>query len=189
MNAFLALVAFSAATQVSAATVFHGDTRRYDDLIVEHSRRNGLDPRLVKAVIAAESQFHPRAVSRAGARGLMQLMPSTAREMGTSPARLHDPEKNIEAGTAYLAVLFRAALRARGMKGVRAKEAPRSVIRKVVAAYNCGPSCLGARKWPAETRAYVRRVLEYHGSNLTWLGRPDEAPPMVAGKRSPRRRA
>lgn len=61
---------------------------------------------LVRAIIRQESAFHPRALSRAGARGLMQVMPANARRLGASPDDLWDPAKNISAGVRLLAVLL-----------------------------------------------------------------------------------
>ncbi|MBI5755893.1 MAG: lytic transglycosylase domain-containing protein [Nitrospirae bacterium] len=78
-----------------------GDFHR---LIVEKSYKYGLDPALVKAVIAVESDFNPKAVSEKGARGLMQLMPMTARELGVY--NLFDPVDNVDGGTRYLKYLL-----------------------------------------------------------------------------------
>src|SRR5260370_7604518 len=92
-----------------------GDERRHVMAArVRESRRTGLDPVLVAAVIHVESHFDPFAVSGVGAYGLMQLMPSTARwlmEKGSEttalrPARLFNPILNIELGTMYLAQLL-----------------------------------------------------------------------------------
>jgi soluble lytic murein transglycosylase len=71
--------------------------------IARHSRQHGLHPALVRAVIKAESDFNPMAVSRAGAVGLMQLMPETARLLGVDPL---DPDQNIDGGTRFLAGLL-----------------------------------------------------------------------------------
>jgi soluble lytic murein transglycosylase-like protein len=69
-------------------------------LIGQAARRHGIDIELLTAVIRQESGFDPRAVSGAGARGLMQLMPQTAKRYGAT--RVHDPGENIAAGSAYL---------------------------------------------------------------------------------------
>ena len=74
--------------------------------IYESARRHGLNPSLVAAVVRTESSFDPRAVSRKGARGLMQLMPATGRRLGVAPAELYEPEKNLDAGSRYLRQLL-----------------------------------------------------------------------------------
>ena len=85
--------------------------RPYWELIEREAKRQGLDPYLVAALIRQESRFERGAVSSAGARGLMQLMPATARRLAGSPRlppeRLHDPELNIRLGTRFLAELLR----------------------------------------------------------------------------------
>jgi len=68
----------------------------YDNLITRHARTHGIDPRLVKAVMIAESRGNPNAVSRKGAQGLMQIMPDTARSLDLKHP--FDPSENIEAG-------------------------------------------------------------------------------------------
>jgi soluble lytic murein transglycosylase-like protein len=65
----------------------------YDPLVLEAARAHGVDPALVRAVIRAESRYDPRAVSPRGARGLMQLMPRVARELGVTDA--FDPRQNV----------------------------------------------------------------------------------------------
>src|SRR6266852_2336611 len=75
-----------------------------DQLVREAAAKNRLDPDFVASVIRAESNFKPHAVSPKGARGLMQLMPSTAAELGVADA--FDPKANIEAGTAHLNALL-----------------------------------------------------------------------------------
>lgn len=78
--------------------------RQYDYLIEEYARAQGVSPDLVRAVIQAESNFNPRAVSAKGAMGLMQLMPATARELGVSDP--FQPAQNIRGGVTYLARLL-----------------------------------------------------------------------------------
>ena len=78
--------------------------RRYDDLIEQYARTHQVSPDLVRAVIQAESNFNPKAVSSKGAMGLMQLMPATARELGVSDP--FHPAENIRGGVTYLARLL-----------------------------------------------------------------------------------
>jgi soluble lytic murein transglycosylase-like protein len=132
-----------------------GGDRRYDAVIIRHARRRGLNPNLVKAVIAVESQFKPTALSHCGARGLMQLMPATAKDFGVKACDLWDPEANISAGTAYLAFLFKIA-RKRAGPG-EAEEA--LTMRRVIAAYYSGPAAIEANTWSDATRRYVSAVL------------------------------
>jgi soluble lytic murein transglycosylase len=119
----------------------------YDGLILLNARANNVPPALVKAVIAAESRFDSAAVSRAGAQGLMQLMPQTAQQLGVGdPFR---PDENVRGGTRYL----RAMLDRYGD------------MSRALAAYNAGPTAVdhyrGVPPYP-ETRDYVRRVLTYY---------------------------
>src|SRR5689334_126286 len=79
-------------------------TSPYDAIIHKHAAKFGVDPVLVRAVIQVESNFNPLCVSNKGARGLMQLMPETARRFGVK--RVHDPEENIRGGVQYLAALL-----------------------------------------------------------------------------------
>ncbi len=122
-----------------------GFTETYDKLIAQHAEARGLRPDLVRAVVQVESGYNPRAVSSKGALGLMQLMPSTAVELGVhSP---FDPEENIRGGTLYLRQLLD---RFGGNEEL------------ALAAYNAGPTAVdryGNRIPPyAETRDYVRKV-------------------------------
>ena len=78
--------------------------RDLEPLIRRHSSQHHLHPALIRAVIKAESNFDPRAVSRAGAVGLMQLMPQTAVRLDVRD--LYDPEENVAGGTKYLRQLL-----------------------------------------------------------------------------------
>jgi soluble lytic murein transglycosylase len=133
--------------------------------VTEAAERAGIDPFLVAAVVREESSYHPRAVSRAGARGLMQLMPTTAQPMAEGRGLafrdgelLDDPGANIQLGTTFLAGLLRQF----------------GDPRLALAGYNAGPR--RARQWwdnrrtsdfeawveqiPFdETRGYVKRVM------------------------------
>ena len=120
---------------------------RYDRLISRLGQSHDVSPALVKAVIAAESNFNPRAVSKKGAQGLMQLMPQTARELGVENA--FEPEQNVGGGTRYL----RQMLTRYGD------------VSRALAAYNAGPEAVDRyRGIPPyqETQAYVDRVLTYY---------------------------
>ncbi len=130
--------------------------RPYRRVVCPMAERYGVDPALVWAIMREESHFDPRARSPAGAVGLMQLMPYTARRVTGHPVNLTDPEENIATGVRYLAGLLR--------------EFPH--VMAALAAYNAGER--HARRWleiPAkdpllwvewigfrETRNYVRRV-------------------------------
>jgi len=120
----------------------------YDPLIANIARSYGIDPALVKAVIAAESNFDPHARSHKGAMGLMQLMPQTAREMGVY--RPYHSEENVRGGSRYLRFLL--------------DRYPKN-LRNVLAAYNAGPGAVdrygGIPPFP-ETVEYVSRVLAYY---------------------------
>ncbi len=82
----------------------HDRPSRFDKLIVTSSNHWGVDPTLVRAVIQVESDFNPRCVSNKGARGLMQLIPETARRYGVKD--IFDPGQNIDGGVHYLADLL-----------------------------------------------------------------------------------
>ena len=122
------------------------DVRAWDDDISAASRKYSIPAALVRAVIVAESNFNPEAVSRVGARGLMQLMPGTAAQMYVDDA--FDPVKNIQGGTRYLRIL------ANLFNGDPVK---------TIAAYNAGPEAVRRAKGVpnfAETKAYVAHVMK-----------------------------
>jgi soluble lytic murein transglycosylase-like protein len=112
------------------------------------AKEHNVDPALVHAVILAESNYNPNAVSEKGALGLMQVMPGTGRRYGTKEKDLRVPENNIRAGTQYLAELITLF---------------NGDLRLAIAAYNAGENAVlrFGKKIPpfAETLAYVPRVM------------------------------
>ena len=118
---------------------------QYDPLIEHYSSRTGIRPELIRAVIEIESRFDPLARSRAGAMGLMQLMPRTARELGVTDP--YDPDDNLRGGTAYLGQMLSQFAGDEELS---------------LAAYNAGPGAVhgyGNRVPPyPETQRYVRDV-------------------------------
>jgi soluble lytic murein transglycosylase-like protein len=132
-------------THSTAAT----GTQWLDPIITRASDRYGVDAGLIKAVIKAESNFNTNAVSSAGARGLMQLMPGTARSLGVSDS--FDPEQNVMAGTRFLRDLLNR------YKGD---------LDSTLAAYNWGPGNVDKRSGhlPRETRDYLSRVKQLYAS-------------------------
>ncbi len=144
-------------------------TDRYDGLIVKYARLYRLDPRFLKSIMAAESEFDARAVSPAGARGLMQVMPATSEEMGIPAGRLDDPESGIKAGAAYLRRLFKAACRLFRLPDSRCAGAPQWLMQRVIAAYHAGPRFLTRSACFPSTRSYVRKVVLFYRSRVSDL--------------------
>lgn len=125
------------------------DSDRYDSLIKQHSFNHGVDPTLVKAVMKAESNFNPLAVSNKGAQGLMQLMPDTARHMSVYDP--FDPDDNIRGGARYLRLL---------------DETFQGNLELILAAYNAGPNRVKEHNMNIppfeETRNFIKRVKHYY---------------------------
>ena len=128
-------------------------TQELEPIISRFSSQHQLHPALIQAVIKAESNFDPQAVSRAGAVGLMQLMPQTAIRMNVR--NLYDPEDNIGGGTKYLKHLL---------------DRFHGDLPLALAAYNAGERVVDRyQSLPPidETRRYVRKVLRYYRAFLT----------------------
>ncbi len=124
-----------------------------EPVIARHSRAHRLHPALIRAVIKTESDFDPQAVSRAGAIGLMQLMPQTAVRLDVRDS--YNPDENIGGGTKYLRQLL---------------DRFNGNLPLALAAYNAGEHVVeryqGLPPIP-ETRQYVKKVLRYYRNFLT----------------------
>ncbi|MBT2718080.1 lytic transglycosylase domain-containing protein [Bacillus sp. ISL-57] len=129
-------------------------SNKYDSYINAAAAKYGVDPKLVKAVIQQESGFNPGARSSAGAGGLMQLMPGTARGLGVK--NVYDPKQNIEGGTKYLSQMLKAN---------------NGSVPLALASYNAGAG--NVRKYGGippftETQNYVKKIMaNYNGSGLS----------------------
>lgn len=123
--------------------------KQFTPLITKVAKRTKVSPELLHAVIQAESAYNPKAKSHAGAMGLMQLMPATAKRMGVS--NVWDPKQNIEGGAKYLRLLL---------------DMFRNNLTLALAAYNAGEGAVKkyGNKVPPypETRDYVRKVIGYY---------------------------
>jgi soluble lytic murein transglycosylase-like protein len=136
----------------------------YDAIIDRHAVAYGVDPVLVRAVIQIESDFDPQCVSNKGARGLMQLMPETARRYGVRS--IFDPEENIRGGVRYLGELL---------------EMFHNDLPRALAAYNAGEGAVlkyaGIPPY-SETMTYVKRALtvyygQPYGHATSFAGNPN----------------
>jgi soluble lytic murein transglycosylase-like protein len=126
------------------------DSNNFESFIIEFAKKYGVDSALIKAMIRAESGFNPYAVSRKGAKGLMQLMPETALRMNVS--NVFNPKENIEGGVRYFKYLLSLF---------------NNDVRLSLAAYNAGENIvaqLGTIPPYRETVDYVRKVLNYYRS-------------------------
>jgi soluble lytic murein transglycosylase-like protein len=138
----------------------------FGELIRAAAKRYSVDADLITSVIAAESNFDSKAISRRNARGLMQLLPSTAARLGVK--NIFDPQENIDAGTRYLSELLALY---------------KNDFALTLAAYNAGPERVqhyGQRVPPfAETISYVRRVKQTYNQRKS-------SGPLGADKSMPR---
>jgi soluble lytic murein transglycosylase-like protein len=141
------------APRPAASTPATDSSKTIDQHLSEASRTSGIDRDFLESVIHHESGFNPKAVSPKGARGLMQLMPDTANQLGVKDS--FDPGQNIQGGTAYLKQLL---------------EMYHGDAQKALAAYNAGPHRVEQYKGVPpyrETRAYVTRIIrEYNRKKL-----------------------
>lgn len=127
---------------------FNPGPNAYDQIISKAATRYGVDKALIKAVIHAESSFDPNAVSRKGARGLMQIMPENDSSLNISNP--FDPSQNIMGGTWYLKQML-----------VRYNKK----LALALAAYNAGPTAVDKyKRIPPyeETQTYVQRVMDLY---------------------------
>lgn len=124
-----------------------GNETKFDEIIKKASEKHGVDFHLIKSVIKAESLFDVKAVSTAGAKGLMQLMPGTANEVGVE--NIFDPEENIMGGTKYLKKMLKKF----------------KSTKNAIAGYNAGPAAVvyynGIPPFD-ETRFYVDKVSGFY---------------------------
>jgi soluble lytic murein transglycosylase-like protein len=145
LSSFAGALASAQRSRPAAASASAAVPGEYGSLVAEAARRNGVDPALVAGVIEAESGFNAGAVSPAGAQGLMQLMPSTARGLGVTDSL--DPTQNVMGGAKLLRQLL---------------DRYQGDTRLALAAYNAGPGAVdkhGGVPPYAETQRYVPKVL------------------------------
>jgi soluble lytic murein transglycosylase-like protein len=143
----------SGSSNADAATESATPLSPYEDIIREAALKYGVDPDLVRAVIRTESNFNPLAKSRAGAKGLMQLMPRLAKELGISNP--FDPRENVLGGTKYLGKLL---------------DRHAGDVSLALASFNAGPR--NVRKYKGippfkETRGYVKKITGLLADNTT----------------------
>lgn len=126
----------------------HKKERRFHSIILQEAIRHKVDPALVKAIIMAESGYNPNAISKKGAQGLMQLMPSTAEALGVEDA--FNPEQNISGGVRYFKQLVNRF---------------DGDVKLALAAYNAGSKIVrhyqGVPPFKS-THYYIEKVFEYY---------------------------
>lgn len=172
----LAAQTFCAATAQPLPLASPASDKSYAAHIADAAQRFGLPTAWIRAVLRAESGGDPRAVSPAGAMGLMQIMPATWNELrvrhglGADP---FDPRDNILAGAAYLSELYERY----------------GKVDAMLAAYNAGPgryeASLAGKNLPAETRAYVAALAPLIGSGAAGVTLPTLRPSMQGWRNAP----
>jgi hypothetical protein len=148
----------AAQAPASAATPAQGPAKSTDQIVREASSVHGVDSDFIHSVIQQESAGNPRAVSPAGARGLMQLMPGTAAQLGVQDS--FSPEQNVHGGARYLRELL---------------ERYHGDAVKALAAYNAGPGAVDRyRGVPPyrETRLYVQRIVRQYNQKKQNVAKP-----------------
>ena len=168
VSEFLGRESNQSATAKIVAANFRGPVASpldIDSAIEQAAARHNVDPNLVRAVVKVESNFNPNAVSRKGAMGLMQLMPSTARQLNVKNP--FDPEQNVDAGVRHLKQLL---------------ENYGGDIKLTLAAYNAGAGAVarssGVPRY-AETQNYVRRITNLYNAGSGWTAGASRDPVRV----------
>lgn len=132
------------------------------DWIIYHAgERQGVDPRFIHAVIKQESRYDPKAVSHAGAEGLMQMMPGTAKRFGLKNS--FDPAANVEAGTKYLKFLLKRF---------------NGDVSLALAGYNAGEGSVDKYKGVPpynETQNYIKKIVKTYGKTYHPVLTPNDA--------------
>ena len=132
-----------------------------DMIIFRAGERQGVDPRFIHAVIQQESKYDPKALSSAGARGLMQLIPATAKRFSCND--LEDESCNVEAGTKYLAWLLKRF---------------NGDVKLALAGYNAGEGAVDKYKGLppySETQNYVKKIVANYGKTYHPVLSPEDA--------------
>jgi soluble lytic murein transglycosylase-like protein len=122
--------------------------RLFHPIIIQTSSRHQVDPAIVKAIIMAESGYNPRAISKAGAKGLMQLMPKTAQDLGVEDS--FNPQQNISGGVRYFKQLMNRF---------------NGDFKLALAAYNAGSTTVRRYKGVPPFKAtqhYIKKVFKYY---------------------------
>jgi soluble lytic murein transglycosylase-like protein len=137
-----------------SATSAGSSTSQFAGMIEQAAEKYNVNPKLINAVIKAESGYNPSVVSSCGAVGLMQLMPGTAKSLGVADS--YNPAENIDGGVKFLSQLLNHY---------------NGDVEKAVAAYNAGPGAVdkyGGIPPYRETQVYVQRVLGYMDNANNW---------------------